>query len=978
MTRLGWVSIALGVLALLLGLLAWARQQAAQAEHDDALSHVRAGRYAAARGTLERAYRGDPGARGGEVALALGMCERGLGRPERAVEIWRGIPANAPFAGKAALLLARHELAGHRFAAAEPWLKRALREPGRAGLEARQTLAHIWKIQGRFDEVIGLFEASVGPGEEGLAGLRELYRLRAEPYPAHEFEVVLAEAGRAAPEDPLLKLGFGRMALQKGRVDEAGAWIDEGLARLPGEAALVRARLDAYRLAGNRRGALELLSRSQRSILDINALMRMCAWIARCERREERERVWLLRLVEAGAARGEEFERLAELAVGGGRMGEAREWREKKARYDAALPRYRELLFAPTALGHSEELARLAKELGWRFEASVHASNARLRAASSAAREWVASVVGQERARAEGWSQEAWAELARAWESVGVEEAARVAGTRAGESEDRLIPRFADGSAASGLRFRFERGQTEARQLPETMSGGVGLLDYDNDGWMDVYVVQGGLFPPRGDARSEDVLFRNNGDGTFTDASAAAGLRGMQGGYGHGVAIGDVNNDGYQDVFVTRYRSYALYVNRRGEGFEDVTEAWGLGGDRGWPSSAVLADLDGDGDVDLYVCHYVRWDERNPRVCRDPVRGRVVYCPPERCEGEADRLYRNDGSVFVEVGLEAGIGGFALRGLGVAAGDLDDDGQLDLFVANDMNPNLFFRNLGGLRFEERAAWSGLASNADGGYLAGMGIGAGDLDGDGRLDLAVTNFYGESTRFYHNLGVGQFADHSAAIGLAAASRYRLGFGIALADLNNDGYLDILTANGHVDDLRPLLPFTMPAQLLVGSAGGLWDATERAGAAVAAERLGRGLAVGDLDNDGLLDAVLVDQMGDLVYLHNETEPRGGFAMLALEGRASGRDAIGARVRVEAGGRAWTTWKVGGGSYQSSHDPRLHVGLGGVEGGLDVEVRWPSGRVDRHSGLESSRGYRLVEGEAEVASLPGLGARRAGGGD
>ena len=277
-----------------------------------------------------------------------------------------------------------------------------------------------------------------------------------------------------------------------------------------------------------------------------------------------------------------------------------------------------------------------------------------------------------------------------------------------------------------------------------------------------------------------------------------------------------------------------------------------------------------------------------------------------------------------------------------------------------MSANYLFHNLGGFRFEETGEAAGAAASSDGLYKSGMGIACGDLDGDGSLDLGVTNFFGESTTFYRNLGRGLFADHTAVIGLQAASRPLLGFGIAFADLNNDGWLDVLATNGHVLDGRPRIPLTMPLQLLLGHPGGrLTDVSDRAGEPFRQLHLGRGLAVGDLDNDGRLDALVLNQDEPLVYLHNRTEQSGHYIRFSLEGTRSNRDAVGARVMVVCGDRRMVSQRVGGGSYQSASDPRLHFALGSVQRVESVEVRWPSGQIDHHKGLPADREYHLLEG-------------------
>ena len=300
------------------------------------------------------------------------------------------------------------------------------------------------------------------------------------------------------------------------------------------------------------------------------------------------------------------------------------------------------------------------------------------------------------------------------------------------------------------------------------------------------------------------------------------------------------------------------------------------------------------------------------------------------------------------------------------AADFDEDGRPDLFVANDGTANFLFLNRGGMRFEEAGHESGVAAAAGGGYRAGMGVARGDFDGDGRPDLAVTNFFGESTTYYQNLGGGLFTDRTAAVGLAAPSRYRLGFGIAFLDADDDGRLDLLTVNGHIADERPEIPYAMPAQLMLGGEGGrLTDVSAAAGAPFQVPRLGRGLAVGDLDDDGRLDAIVVGHDGPVAYFHN-TGPGGRSIAIRLVGTASNRDAVGARVTVEAGGRRQVADRFGGGSYQSASDPRLHFGLGAATRVDALEVRWPSGRVDRFGALPADAEYLIREGEAAPRAL------------
>ena len=655
------------------------------------------------------------------------------------------------------------------------------------------------------------------------------------------------------------------------------------------------------------------------------------------------------------------LERLAELAASAGQPEKVAVLRRRKAELDRAKERYRKILSEGDPTPHLAELGRLAEALGRWFEAEGWWS---LRARA---------------ARDDPEPQHALALLAARSSSIPpptvkplthllpFPEPARPPAQGPVE-----VPTFTDDAERSGLKFTFQSGKTPLRQLPETMGGGVGLMDYDGDGWVDVYAVQGGIFPPPPGAPIGDRLFRNRGDGTFEDATARAGLSEMPGGYGHGVTVGDFDNDGHPDLFITRWRAYALYRNRGDGTFEDATDKAGLGGPRDWPTSAALADLDDDGEfLDLYVRHYLTWDPIDPAYpSRLPgPRRENSYCDPREFAAFGDHLFRNDGGRFVDVTTEAGIVDRDGRGLGVIAADLDGDRKVDLFVANDTTANYLFLNLGGLRFREVGMESGVAANAAGGYLAGMGVALGDLDGDGLEDLAVTNFFGESTTSYHNWGRGQFSDQTAAVGLALPSRFLLGFGVAFLDANNDGWLDLATANGHVSDFRPAAPYAMPAQLLIGGPRGrLADVSSRAGAPWSVPRIGRGLAVGDLDNDGFPDLVIVSEDSPLAYFHNKKIPGRRSLTLRLEGGPSNRDGVGALVKVTAGGRTRTAQRFGGGSYLSTSDRRLHFGLGPVEKVDRIEVAWPSGRSDHYTGLEAGPGYRLREADPAPKGLPG----------
>jgi tetratricopeptide (TPR) repeat protein len=937
---------------------------------EQAKARIAAGSPADARQILAQAAARWPGR--GEAEFLLGACEQALGRPEAAEAAWSRVPRISPFAGHAAMLRARFLVKHDRFAAAEELLPVALTAPGQHAIEARETLVVLLKLEGRFDELRTVVQDGWDSYPDRFGLLRQLANLDSlVPVPIEKIWPALEKAATNSPDDDRIWLGRANLAIRTGEFARARRWLDDCLQRRPRDASVWKSRLDLALATGDVAGARDALKHLPPDRVPPAEVLSLRAWFAAQSGDRERERQALETLLERVPCRVQAVERLAELELLAGRPERAARLRARKVELDRAKIHYEMIVTKPSAeaVHESAQMARLAEVLDRMFEARalwsvVLERSPGDREAKEALARW--ERVKADRAHAEPTLAGLRAELGPA--PVHAERA---------NARHAVPPAFQDDAEACGLRFAFDNGATPSKQLPETMSGGVGLLDYDGDGWLDVYLVQGGPFPPDPKAPpAGDRLFRNRGDGTFEDVTSASGIARFTQGYGHGVAVADYDNDGRPDLFITRWRAYALYRNQGDGTFRDVTKEVGLGGDRDWPTSAAFADLDGDGDLDLYVCHYLKWDAEHPQICWDEEKKRNSYCAPQRFHHLPDHLFRNDGGRFVDVTNDAGINDWHGQGLGVVATDLDDDGRIDLFEANDQSPNFLFRNLGGLKFEELGESSGLAGNGKGGFQAGMGVACGDLDGDGRPDLGVTNFYNESMTFYHNLGGGVFADHTAAIGLTVPTRYKLGFGTAFLDVDNDGYLDVAIANGHVDDFRPEISYAMPAQLLVGGEGGqLTDVSDRAGPPWQVPRVGRGLAAGDLDNDGRLDLLLVAQDRPLAYFHNRARNENHFVTFRLEGTTSNRDGVGARVAIVAGGRRQAAWRFGGGSYQSASDPRLHFGLGAAGRVESVEVSWPSGRVDRFGPLEADAAYLLREGRPDPIPLSGSGSSRRG---
>jgi hypothetical protein len=496
---------------------------------------------------------------------------------------------------------------------------------------------------------------------------------------------------------------------------------------------------------------------------------------------------------------------------------------------------------------------------------------------------------------------------------------------------------FEDMAASSGVSFRFETGSRGRHDLPEVMGGGVAIFDADGDGLLDIYLCNGGtIVAAPGAADPPCRLYLNKGGWRFEDITDRAHAPGPS--YAMGAAVGDYDGDGRDDLFVTGWRDQRLYRNLGGGRFEDATRRAGLASDA-WSTSAAFADLDGDGDLDLYVATYLDYDAGSAPFCAAPD-GRRDYCGPEDFSAQPDHLYRNNGDGrFTDVSRQSGIDLPEGRGLGVLIAEMTGDNRPDIYVANDSSPCWLFANRGNLTFEEIGEDTGVARDGDGQVLSGMGVAQADIDGDGLLDLAVANYYDRSTVAFRAQGMprGVYRDGSTWLGLKAATRRVLGFGLLLVDFDGDGHVDLLQTNGHVLDRERLgIPFAMRPTLLGNGGIPLQEMSATAGDWFRRPALGRGLAVGDLDDDGDPDVVAAALDGPAAVLRNAA-PAGHHLGIELVDRA-GRPAFGARIRVTASGRIQSGSLAAGGSYLAACQPRAWFGVGPGVAISRVEVDWP----------------------------------------
>jgi len=520
--------------------------------------------------------------------------------------------------------------------------------------------------------------------------------------------------------------------------------------------------------------------------------------------------------------------------------------------------------------------------------------------------------------------------------------------------------RFTDVTASAGLNFRHNSGAYGGKLLPETLGSGCAFLDYDADGWPDVLLVNAMDWPGHKRQRSTLKLFRNNRNGTFTDATKAAGLDIEM--YGMGVAVGDYNNDGFPDIFISCVGQSRLFRNTGKGTFVDVTKSSGLNGKLGLSTSALWFDYDHDGLLDLFVCNYVHWTEEHDVFCSLDGKNKS-YCTPEAYRGDTCWLFRNrgDGS-FEDVTPTSGIFDSSSKSLGVVMLDFDNDGWPDLFVANDTQPNKLYKNLRNGKFKDVAVEQGLAFSSEGKARAGMGVDSGDFDNSGKPSILITNFDNEMLGLYRP-GEKGFDDVAMQAGLGAASRNTLGFGCVFFDADLDGLLDIAVANGHIDEtvrnIRGNVGYAQPAQLFQNMGKGKFnDVAPEIGGGLEQPKVGRGLAVGDFDRDGDLDLLLTTNNGPAYLYRNDQLARNRSVRLRLSGTVSNRDAIGAKVRLFCGGQVQTRVVRGGSSYLSQSELPLTFGVGKQNLIERVVIDWPSGRTEEHGGLKAGKSYQAIE--------------------
>ena len=520
--------------------------------------------------------------------------------------------------------------------------------------------------------------------------------------------------------------------------------------------------------------------------------------------------------------------------------------------------------------------------------------------------------------------------------------------------------RFVDTTDSAGIHFRHNSGAYGGKLLPETLGSGCAFLDYDRDGWQDVLLVNGMDWSGHKRQRTTMKLYRNNRNGTFADVTKAAGLDEEM--YGMGVAVGDYNNDGFPDVFITCVGQSRLFRNTGKGTFIDVTKSSGLAGKEGLSTSALWFDYDRDGFLDLLVCNYVHWSPERDVFCSLDGKNKS-YCTPEAYRGDTCWLYHNRGNgTFEDVTATSGIFDSSSKSLGVAMLDYDQDGWPDVLVTNDTQPNKLYHNLRNGKFKDIAVEAGLAFSAEGKARAGMGVDVADFENDGKPGIIITNFDNEMIGLYRSTSKG-FDDIAMQSGLGSASRNTLGFGCVFFDANLDGLLDIAVANGHIDEtvrnIRGNVGYAQPAQLFINEGRGtFYDAAAEVGGGFDQPKVGRGLAVGDIDRDGDLDLLLTTNNGP-AYLYRNDQLGGNKSIrFHLIGTKSNRDAIGATVQIYYNGQIASRMVRSGSSYLSQSEFPVTFGLAKQDYIDRVVISWPSGEIEEHKKLTAGKAFQVTE--------------------
>jgi len=535
---------------------------------------------------------------------------------------------------------------------------------------------------------------------------------------------------------------------------------------------------------------------------------------------------------------------------------------------------------------------------------------------------------------------------------------------------DTVMPvTFVDIATSAGITFVHDNAPSTEKYLIETMGSGCAWIDYDQDGLLDLYLVNGAatrVYRPSQPLRS--ALYRNNGDGTFTDVTVKAGV-GAEGLFGMGVAVGDYDNDAFPDLFVLGYGRCILYHNNGDGTFTDVTARAGVQNSGRWASSAAWFDYDNDGRLDLVIANYVDWSPERNFYCGDQGAGMRSYCHPDDFHGQPPTLYHNNGDgTFTDVSKVSGIGSKGGNGLGVVTFDYDNDGWQDIFIANDHMPNYLFHNNRDGTFREVGYLAGVSVSADGQFEAGMGTDAADTTGNGRMDLIVAHLDMQLARVYQNLGDGTFEDATLRSKLSYATYHISTFGARFMDYDNDGWRDLFMANGHVLDnierYHADVKYAEPKMMFRNIGRGVFEnVSDRLGPDFALPRVSRGAAVGDFDNDGDLDILINNCAQAPQLLRNDGGNANHWLEILLIGTKSNRDGVGARVKVSAGDLVLYDQRKGGMSYQSAQDPRLHFGLGNRSSVDQIEIIWPSGITTRLNNIKADQIISVKEGSGIV---------------